>query len=284
MKRNLVRLLLAALLIPHSGCAQESRSAEPLCIIQLSDPQFGFAAASRDCLAEIARMEQAVAIVNRLRPDAVIVTGDMVNSPKKRSELEEFTRIVRTIDPSIPVRFIPGNHDTPKLTSLDQMRDYLDTYGYDRFTFEQGGCLLIGINTNIIKDSVPQLEREQYEWLEEQLARASDARFKFVFSHCPPFARNIEERESYSNWSHEQRERYMRLLERYGVDALFAGHLHNHSEAQAYGVRVITTGSISKPLGDGFSGIRVIAIHADHYRADFRALDDFPAADQDPVR
>lgn len=275
MKKFFIQLLLA-LVISHYGFAQDKECAPLFSVIQLSDPQFGFANGSKDYIAEAAQMEQAVAIVNRLKPDMVIVTGDMINTVGKPGELAEFTRIVGTIDKSIPVWFIPGNHDIPKIEKREDMRDYLDTYGYDRFSFEHKGCAFIGINTNVIKDGALELEEEQFEWLEKQLADAAGAQFRFVFMHCPPFVKNLDEKETYSNLSKEQRERYMRLFERYGVKAVFAGHLHNNSEAEVYGVKVVTAGPVSKPLGTGFSGMNLITIRPCGYTTRFLAPGDFP--------
>jgi hypothetical protein len=58
-------------------------------------------------------------------------------------------------------------------------------------------------------------------WLEADLAGASQSRWRFVLMHHPPF--NLSRHHRGDQWS-----RYFApLFERYGVTAVFSGHVHN---------------------------------------------------------
>ncbi len=56
---------------------------------------------------------------NDIRPDAIVITGDVVNSPwcwklkEVRRELDQFSSVLeQAMGKKIPIRVIPGNHDT----------------------------------------------------------------------------------------------------------------------------------------------------------------------------
>lgn len=46
-----------------------------------------------------------------------------------------------------PVFHIPGNHDIPKY-GAEALAQYLDEFGYDRFSFSYNGSAFIGLNSN----------------------------------------------------------------------------------------------------------------------------------------
>jgi len=68
----------------------------------------------------------------------------------------------------------------------------------------------------------------------------------------------------------------MTLFKEYGVDAIFAGHLHNNASAKSGDIQMVTTNSVGKPSGKEQSGIRVIKVYPDRVESVFYTLNEIP--------
>ena len=224
--------------------------------IQMSDPQLGFG--ETDGFAEgLALLEKMVKAINQYKPSFVIVTGDMTNSSTNMDQYGAYKSAMSQINPAIPVYLIPGNHDVKPLEE-GSLNSYKDKYGEDRFSFEFEDSYFIGINTSLIIDGPEDAEQEQKSWLEEQLSKASGSNHIFVFMHCPIVTRQIDEPDTYSNFPISKREEYVDILDKYHVDAVWAGHLHQSFECHLKNFRMITCGPSGKPLGKGYSGFNLV--------------------------
>ena len=75
----------------------------------MTDPQIGF----RDRISPFSQsdtlMQKAVAKVNALKPDAVFITGDLIDNPDDSLQLAIFARNLTALE--APVWLVPGNHD-----------------------------------------------------------------------------------------------------------------------------------------------------------------------------
>ena len=210
--------------------------------VHMTDPQIGFRDNSPEYGQTDTLMQKAVALANALRPEAVFVTGDLVNDPAIPLQNDIFTRNLSAL--ASPVWCLPGNHDIFS----------------DRFSFRMKGCAFIGLDTNCIKDGDNEAEEAQFAWLTRQLQAARDARYTFVFLHCPLVRESLDEPEDYFNFSKEQRRRYLDLFSEYGVDAVFAGHTHCDYIAEISGIRFYTAGPVGKTLKHGTSGLNFIKV------------------------
>src|SRR5688572_25279759 len=114
---------------------------EPFFFIQLSDPQLGMFTDNKDFAQDAANFEFAVTAVNRLRPDFVIVTGDLVHKPGDAAQIAEYRRIVGKIDSAIPVYHIAGNHDVQNVPTPDSLAAYTKIFGPDRYAFRHKGIV-----------------------------------------------------------------------------------------------------------------------------------------------
>jgi 3',5'-cyclic AMP phosphodiesterase CpdA len=220
--------------------------------------------------------EKAVYEINRLKPDFVVITGDLVNNKDNRSQVDEFKRISSAIDKAIPVYYSPGNHDIGQSPDQIDIDNFIADYGHDRFSFKHKKNLIIGVNSCLIKSNTPQLEQEQFEWLKKELSKGKRANNIILFTHYPFFIKNFDEPESYSNIAIEIRKKYMSLFNDYGVDAVFAGHLHNNSESKYGEMSMITTSAVGKPLGKAPSGIRIVKVYPGQIESVFYGLDEIP--------
>ena len=57
------------------------------------------------------RYAEAIAAANSLRPAFVVMGGDMIDDPGSEAQLEALLEITAALDPEIPMRWVPGNHD-----------------------------------------------------------------------------------------------------------------------------------------------------------------------------
>ena len=273
MRKKIISVVcfLLAVFVSH-GIAADSA---PFFFLQLSDPQFGFIDNNKSISAETEAMNKAVTAINQLKPPFVVITGDFVNNSKSKEQIAAYKSMIAQIDSSVKVYMIPGNHDIGKVSraSIDH---YKKNYGEPHFSFRYGDCAFIGIDSNIIKEEDKEREEVQFKWLEQELQKTKDARFKFVFTHCSVFLKRMDEPVNYSNFSLPMREKYVRLFQKYGVNAIFAGHLHNNAYGKVGNMEMITIGPVGKVLGTGYQGMNLVKVYPDRFISEFIALNQLP--------
>ena len=273
MRKKIISVVcfLLAVFVSH-GIAADSA---PFFFLQLSDPQFGFMDNNKSISAETEAMNKAVTAINQLKPPFVVITGDFVNNSKSKEQIAAYKSMIAQIDPSVKVYMIPGNHDIGKV-SRASIDNYKKNYGETHFSFRYGDCAFIGIDSNIIKEEDKEREEVQFKWLEQELQKTKDARFKFVFTHCSVFLKRMDEPVNYSNFSLPMREKYVRLFQKYGVNAIFVGHLHNNAYGKVGDMEMITIGPVGKVLGTGYQGMNLVKVYPDRFISEFIALNQFP--------
>ena len=273
MRKKIISVVcfLLAVFVSH-GIAADSA---PFFFLQLSDPQFGFIDNNKSISAETEAMNKAVTAINQLKPPFVVITGDFVNNSKSKEQIAAYKSMIAQIDSSVKVYMIPGNHDIGKV-SRSSIDNYKKNYGETHFSFRYGDCAFIGIDSNIIKEEDKEREEVQFKWLEQELQKTKDARFKFVFTHCSVFLKRMDEPVNYSNFSLPMREKYVRLFQKYGVNAIFAGHLHNNAYGKVGNMEMITIGPVGKVLGTGYQGMNLVKVYPDRFISEFIALNQFP--------
>ena len=273
MRKKIISVVcfLLAVFVSHGIAAVSA----PFFFLQLSDPQFGFMDNNKSISAETEAMNKAVTAINQLKPPFVVITGDFVNNSKSKEQIAAYKSMIAQIDSSVKVYMIPGNHDIGKV-SRASIDNYKKNYGETHFSFRYGDCAFIGIDSNIIKEEDKEREEVQFKWLEQELQKTKDARFKFVFTHCSVFLKRMDEPVNYSNFSLPMREKYVRLFQKYGVNAIFAGHLHNNAYGKVGNMEMITIGPIGKVLGTGYQGMNLVKVYPDRFISEFIALNQFP--------
>jgi len=160
----------------------------------------------------------AVADVNRLRPDFVMTVGDFIDgfaddTDALRAEWEEFESVNAALD--APMFFCPGNHDvgTPKARGLYMSRHGVGRSGYYTVNYRQ--CRFIVIDTIALLDDT---DDAQWKWLARELAPDGDVRHVFIFGHHPLF--------NFPEW-----ERFREMLGGCPVTCFFG-----HDHALSYGL------------------------------------------------
>jgi 3',5'-cyclic AMP phosphodiesterase CpdA len=246
--------------------------------VHLSDPQFGMFEPGSEEYYETPLVAKAIARINALRPDFVLCTGDLVDIPRSDVQMEHARTLLADLAPGIPFLPVPGNHDIGDEPSAEDLAWYREVVGRDRFSFNHRGWHFTGLNSCLLADgrAVPDEVTAQWSWLEEDLARPAAARAEgtLVFMHHPPFLEDEAEDDGYFNLPRASRSRLVNLLGRHGVRHILCGHLHRSHQVNSRVLEVLVAGPVGMPLGEGYSGLRLVKIGADGVRHAYFALDD----------
>ncbi|MFQ3585711.1 MAG: metallophosphoesterase, partial [Cyanobacteriota bacterium] len=205
----------------------------------------------------IPALEQVLQHFAQLELDFLLLPGDLTQhgEPENHAWLAE-----RLSQLPFPAYVVPGNHDVPHLLAdgrsigLADFPHYYRAFGYeDEQALDYSrvllpGVRLIGLNSNDFDAQghlVGGLQPEQLTWLEQELVAAEEDLVLLMVHH------NVVEHlrgQSLHSWG----QRYMlrnasqlrQLLQTYGVQLVFTGHLHMQHIARCNRVYDITTGSL----------------------------------------
>lgn len=272
MRQTTLRLTitLVALLLASTLMAQERT---PF-FVQIADPQLGFITKSDDFTPEQERMERIIAKVNQLQPDFVVFAGDLVHWATDDA-IAAFDALCEKFDSSIPLYFLPGNHDVGNEATAEQVAKFIEHYGHDRFVHRERDYAVVGYNSCVIKAET-EAEPSEYRWLKRELRRQSRRRPLIVVAHHPIFVNQPDEKVTYENLSLPMRTKYLSLFERFGVDLSLAGHLHKCAQGEYGDIRFITSGPAGRTLGRDGSGITIVRIKDGRPEATYYEIDQIP--------
>lgn len=260
------------------GCTTQDDKG--ILIIQMTDPQLNFFGDQESLERDIETFTKAIEAANRLEPDFVMVTGDLVNTPFDEEQINEYKRITGLLKPSIPLYNLPGNHDVGNEPTDEDIDRYIGDFGEDYYTIEHNDLFAVVLNSLYLHSPQHVLDRaaEQEAWLEEKLAEAQQKEYRniVVFLHHPLFLNDPDEEDEYFNIPTERRMRYLELFKRYQVSYIFAGHYHRNAFGTYEGMEMVTTGPVGHPLGEDPSGLRIINIQGGKIQHQYFSLDSIP--------
>jgi 3',5'-cyclic AMP phosphodiesterase CpdA len=163
----------------------------------------------------------AVADVAARAPDAVLLTGDLVDAGRP----EEYAHLRRLLAPlACPVYVIPGNHDDrDALRAGFADHAYLPRAGFLHYAIEAHAVRLIGLDSTEPGEAGGRLCATRLAWLADTLARAPTTP-TIVFVHHPPFATGIAHMDKIALADPAP---LAALIARHAqVERLLCGHLH----------------------------------------------------------
>ncbi len=182
------------------------------------------------------RLRYLVNILNQTRPAFIIHLGDMIHpvpgSPDYGSTAKSFFEIAA--DLKSPLYIVPGNHDIgdkyrdgmpAAVVSPKSVAEYQRNFGDSYRTITHQDCSFILINNPILNSGLG-LEFKQHQWLEAELEKKKGERI-FLMMHYPVYLMDPDEVEHYDNLDQPSRAMMLRVVAKYGVEAVFAGHVHN---------------------------------------------------------
>jgi 3',5'-cyclic AMP phosphodiesterase CpdA len=157
----------------------------PFSIVQMTDPHIG-AVWSEDAGAALGRAVDAVRNVLPGPPDAVIVTGDLANTPAD-AEYETARELLGRL--GAPVYVVVGNHD-----DREKLRRHFEVPDAHAellcYSIDLGPVRLIALDTKRPDSDAGQLATAQLAWLDSILDR-SPARPTLIAMHHPPLLTGI---------------------------------------------------------------------------------------------
>ena len=197
-----------------------SHGDKALRFVQISDSHVGFdKAANPDVIATLrAAVEK---IKTEPQPPAFVLhTGDLTHL----SRPAEFDALQQALsDLSVPVFYVPGEHDM-----LDEGRTYLQrlgqgTLGHGWHSFDHSGVHFIGL-VNVVDlkaHGLGVLGRDQLEWLEQDVKRLKSSTPIVVFAHIPLWSVYPD-----WGWGTDDGAEALSYLKRFGSVSVLNGHIH----------------------------------------------------------
>lgn len=177
-------------------------------------------------------LQRCVTAVNKLqpRPDAVLLTGDLVDSGRA----DEYRRLRQLLAPlHLPVYVIPGNHDhVGNLRAAFSDHAYLPQEGPLRWQVEVGGVRIIGLDSSIPGKPSGALLADTLDWLDRSLAEAQ-RQPTLVALHHPPFATGIQHMDECGLADPEALAAVIRRHPQ--VERVLCGHVHRPAVARFAG-------------------------------------------------
>lgn len=158
------------------------------------------------------------------RPHFVVLAGDLVDwGHNKREWVEEFLGPGHDLMSRVPVYSVLGNHEGDADYYYQYMANPKPEYCYT-FRYGNADFFMIDTNRDLSEGS------DQYNWLEQQLAR-SNATWKIVVHHHPPYSSESDDhgntfKGARSTLGHSQARDLPKLFDRFGVDFSLFGHTH----------------------------------------------------------
>jgi len=245
-----VKILLVCLAVM---CLVSCRAlpAKIFTFVQVCDPQLGFTEYEQDK----ASFRQAVRQINALRPELVVICGDMVNTADDRS-YADFKEIANGL--SMPYYCVPGNHDVGNEPTPASLQTYRQRLGQDYFVVEHKGTAFIFVNTQLWKNPVEGESEKQDTWLKKSLKEASaKGQPIFVVGHYPLFCKQADEPDEYMNLPKEKRAELLALFEHYQVAAVLGGHTHKVTQNPYNTIQMVNGETTSRNLDNRPLGFRV---------------------------
>ena len=199
---------------------------------------------------------------SRWPPDAVVVTGDIVHD-ESRAGYRRFRQTLETL--GSPAYCIPGNHDDPELMAECLASPRVQFCGDVRL----GTWRVILLNTHLPGEVGGELGTNELARLEGTLTRLSSEHTLICMHHHPvPMG---------SAWMDQvglrDAAQFLQIVQRHSqVRAVLWGHVHQASDRQLDGVRLLSSPSTCSqflPLSDEFAvdarppGMRWLALSPD---------------------
>lgn len=173
------------------------------------------------------------ALMSRQKCDLVIHTGDLIYPAGNDGDYpRKFYDPYAALIASVPFMVTLGNHDCATEKGAPLLKHFiLPTNGpagiepERNYWFDYGSARFVALDTNRSSElgaiSFEDMKAKVAPWLREVLTN-TDARWKFVFFHHPPYTGSTHHAEGQAF----VKEAYCAIFDEAGVDMVFTGHNH----------------------------------------------------------
>ncbi len=202
-------------------------------LAQLSDSHIGADWGIGD---PVAGLYAAVEAVRSLRPDAVLVTGDLVDNATDA----EYERVRELLEPvAVPTYVLPGNHDD---RAAIRRQFELPGAGAEpvQYSVDLGGELrLVVLDSLRPGEDSGSLDRERLSWLDSELAAAPDA-LTLIATHHPPALTGLAPWDAIGLPDADRRALGEVIGRHRQVRRIVAGHVHHTFTSELAGCPTLT--------------------------------------------
>ena len=264
MKLLPIRHLILLTLILLFSCNQEKP--EPFSFVQMCDTQLGMGGYDHD----LKSYKTAVNQINALKPDFVVICGDLVHDPND-SSFSDFKRIIEGF--KMKCYPAPGNHDVGNIPNDTTLNYYRKTIGKDYYKFKNKGYSFIVTNTQLWKVNVENESERQDNWFNETLKDPSvNNNPVFVIGHYPLYVESPEEEENYYNFPLIKRKEILTLFKQNNVKAYLSGHTHRTIINNYENIQLLSGETTSKNFDERPLGFRLWEVTLDTITQHFVSL------------
>ncbi len=179
-------------------------------------------------------MSRTIKEVNEVKPDIVVVTGDLTQEGF-RHEFKTAKSFIQEIEcPNLLV--IPGNHDSRNVGYVH----FEDLFGPRTKTIELPSLTVVGIDSSQPDLDDGRVGREKYRWLKEVLGRKRGLKIVALHHHLIPIPGTGRER----NIIYDAGD-FLEVLVQCGVNLVLSGHKHVPYLWRLEDMLILTAGTAS---------------------------------------
>lgn len=177
-------------------------------------------------------------------PAFVINVGDLVDSGDYEGCWDRFFDAVAELTSKVPYFPVLGNHERNATLYYFIFMNPRGGGDFERrwYSFNAGEVHFVILDSNVPRGT-PLME-EQTRWLIEDLEKNRDKKFKLVFFHHPFYTNTPNDEPTLED-------EWRGIFERYHVNAVFNGHIHDYERFFRNGIHYVVTGGGGAPLGFG---------------------------------
>ena len=159
-------------------------------------------------------MNRVIAELNELRPDVVVVSGDLTTDgfrPEYKAWLAYADRI------EAPLLTVPGNHDSRNVGYLH----FEDLIGPRMWAQDVGDVRIVGVDSSEPDLNEGQVGRVHYDWISDQFAGPAALKVFVLHHHLLPIPGTGRERSTVMDAGD-----LLEVLVHAGVHVVLSGHKH----------------------------------------------------------
>jgi 3',5'-cyclic-AMP phosphodiesterase len=180
-------------------------------------------------------LDRAIAEINELAPDMVIVSGDLT-ADGFREEYDLAREYIDRLDCKDPI-VIPGNHDSRNVGYVH----FEELFGDRNSVLRVGPATVVAVDSTEPDLDHGQIGRGRYRWIEEQFAHGEPGLRVFVcHHHLLPVPGTGRERNVIYDAGDT-----IECLQRAGVHLVLSGHKHVPYAWKLENLFVVNTGTVS---------------------------------------
>jgi 3',5'-cyclic AMP phosphodiesterase CpdA len=211
--------------------------------------------------------------INLINPDFLIITGDLVFGQMYPFEYSlEYKKCYEILQMfQVPTYLIPGNHDGYLQCGQDGFKFWKKYFGPLYYSFDYGNHHFTCVNSYdwpkinrfgisfLVFNWGGSIQEEQIEWIKEDL-KDNNAKLNFMCLHHNPIW-DTEDQSLFKS-GYKGRQELLKIIEEYGIDAVFSGHEHYDNVTYKNDTIYITTTTASSDTReDSYWGYRIIEIN-----------------------